>query len=222
MRKLFRVTCSNRELQDVINSMLQQLELCLGPNDITPGKNMRHFSDSKGGVVLEAITGGGTGNATVAKIAPVTLTKTKPKQIPSPAVSVTSNKNRFFINLGFCQGKLADNWKSAFDCLKGGDSTKTYFWAKLYFAPGAVPIISKWEVVSSSEEDGFVNPAWPAGGDRPANYYHPLGRVNGDGTFLNTGGGSLIVTEHVVTLANSGRPGVGAHTKQILVQREGY
>lgn len=171
---------------------------------------------------------GGGGGGSAAVVPPLTIAETRPSYIPATDDPIPENHKRVWFTWGACQGMLATNWNGYHDCIQGESSPgvpepDTWFWAKINFAPGALLVVSSWEIVKGNEFDAFVNPAWPPGGARPSVYYHHLGRVWADGTApFNTGGGGLIATQHVADIRNGGAPGVPLITWGIYVQREGY
>lgn len=178
---------------------------------------------------------GGGGGGAVAKTPPLTIATTRPFYIPAPAEAAAEGVKRVWFHWGSCAAMLPVNWQAYFDCAQGApDGPPAYeggppvpiisrwFWAKINLTNTAILTVSSWEIVSGTTANAFQNAAWPSGGARPTVYYHPLGHVFHNGTVFNTGGGSLLVSEHVTNVANSATPGVAAITRSIVVQREGY
>lgn len=174
-------------------------------------------------VRLNAGGGGGGGGGTVVRIPPLTIATARPAYIPAPSGGPADGDKRVWFHWGSCAGKLAENWAAHFDCPQGEGEPDTWFWAEVNFAPSsAILTVTSWNIRSGTAEDEYENPLWPPN-TRPTQAYHPLGRVFAEGgTVFNTGGGSLLVSQHIETIEASFKPGVANLRSAIFFQREGY
>lgn len=175
---------------------------------------------------------GGSSGAAPVTPPPLTIVSSRPAYIPAPEgedAEVPTGHKRVWIRRAGCMGIIADNWDDFFDCPladpedEEDETPDTWFWAKINLPAGTTLTVSTWEIVTGEAFDAFTNAPWPAGGARPTVFYHALGRVFASGsTVFNTGGGGLLVSEHVTNISNGPKPGVANVTRAVYVQREGY
>ncbi len=116
---------------------------------------------------------------------------------------------------------LATNWDQYHDC-----TDTTYFFAKATLRQSETLKVMSWEVVTGPSYDSHSTDDWPVGSERPAFAVYLLGSVQfADGTFVaiqNSGGGSLVLSEHITHISPGTGLGDVEYGKQLVFSRQTY
>jgi hypothetical protein len=151
---------------------------------------------------------------------PLHIIDARPAYIPEPEDGPAEGAQRFWVEWGTLNDKLATNWDSHYDI-----TATTYFFAKPTLRTTDTLLITSWEIVTGSAEDSHVTADWQVGEDRPSTAAHLLGRVTVTGanhTIENSGGGSLILTEHLTNIEGGTGAGDVIYGKQLIFNRQNY
>lgn len=168
-----------------------------------------HITETSKGTILSVQTPPRLAAATATPI-PLHIRDSRPPYIANPATSPPEPTKRYFIEWGTLNNLVATNWDAHFDV-----SATTYFFAKATLRTTGTLLVTSWEIVTGPAFDSHTTPDWPVGSPRPVHAVVLLGQVqvNGDGahTIIQSGGGSIVLTEHVTSIS----PGSGAGDVQI-------
>jgi hypothetical protein len=183
-----------------------------------PGPGMEIVSSSGGFTFRVKSSSPGGGGV---KIVPLAIIGARPPYIaPSSPLPPNSSSRRYYIEWGTLNNLVAQNWNAHFDV-----SSTTYFFAKASLRTVDSFQVTNWEIVTGSSFSSHTTPDWPVGAPRPAHAVVLLGTVfvNNGGQFISqSGGGSIVMGEHIATM----RPGSGAGDvligKQITYHRLTY
>jgi len=179
------------------------LALASGEN-IAPSVGIKPFRGN-GQVRLE-LMGGPSGTAPSVKLAPLTLTSSRPAYIPA-GTAVASGHVGTWLTWGFCQGRLPTNWETRIDSILSGTYTK-YFMLKVNFIVAGAPLVVRscsWEAWNTVDE--HVDGTWQSNGNRPGYIYLPLGAlhvIDGVPHLFSAGGGDFALSEHISSIVQDG------------------
>ena len=157
-----------------------------------------------------------------AKPIPLAILGSRPAYIPAPAtppVQQTTSK-RYYIEWGTLNNLVAENWDDQFDV-----SATTYFFAKATLRTTGSLLVTSWEIVTGPDYDSHEMPDWAVGASRPNNAVVMLGMVfvnDGVHTISQSGGGSLVVTEHVTSIQQGSAAGEIRIGKELSYHRLTY
>lgn len=154
--------------------------------------------------------------------APLHILTSRPAYIPTPDPDppLDAGEARIYINWGTLNDQLATNW----------DDDYVITTTKYYFAKATLPTtgplkVTSWEIVDGASATAFATADWNAGDDRPAIAYHLLGSViftDGKAVVAHAGGGSLLLTEHITSIAAGPTPGTTVMSKHLHFLRLNY
>lgn len=152
-------------------------------------------------------------SSTPQKLIPLHIISSRPVYIPAPEEAPTEGMKRFWIEWGTINSKIASNWDSHFDI-----NATTFFFAKvnLNVTDESLSVVS-WDIITAEEEDAYPPAIWGVDGVRPEEDHYLLGQVfieESAVNIVNSGGGSLSLSEHLVNLF----PGSGAGSVTIQKQ----
>lgn len=182
-----------------------------------PGPGMEIVSSSGGFTfrVKTSAPGGGK------KLVPLAILGARPPYIAPPTpLPPNSTSRRYYIEWGTLNNLVAQNWNTHFDV-----SSTTYFFAKANLRTVDSFLVTSWEIVTGPTFSSHASPDWPIGTERPGLAIVLLGTVfvtNGGHFISQSGGGSLVLGEHISSM----QPGSGAGDvrlgKQITYHRLTY
>jgi hypothetical protein len=162
-------------------------------------------------------------SASFSKPVPLAVIGSRPPYIPAPAnqQSPTGTSKRYYIEWGTLNNLVAENWDDDFLV-----SSTTYFFAKATLRTTGTLQVTSWEIATGSAYDSVKTPDWDVGAARPNQAVVLLGTVfvDGDGvhSIAQSGGGSIVVGEHVTMI----QPGSGAGEvkigKELTCHRQAY
>lgn len=157
-----------------------------------------------GGEALALVhLGAGGGGGSAVKVAPLSITDTRPRYIPAPSATLAEGSKRYWLTWGYVDGRVATNWGEHFD-VASTPGTALYLFAKIQIHASAANMAMAWEIVSGSTSDAHETPA-AAAGARPSQVVVPLGQimVDGDGVqfALSAGGGSIALAEYLTDVS---------------------
>lgn len=153
-----------------------------------------------------------TAAASASRPIPLTIIGSRPAYIPAPAnpLPLTPPSRRYYVEWGTLNNLIAKNWDTAFVV-----SSTTYFFAKASLRTTGTLQVTSWEIVTGSTHDTVTTPDWDVGANRPHQVVVLLGTVfvddDGVHAIAQSGGGSIVVGEHVTMI----QPGSGAGEVQI-------
>lgn len=186
-------------VQDALKALAQ------GRNITVEGDLLRNVG--MGGVRLGArrkfVRKGGGGS----RIAPLTIVSSRPSYIPEDPTPVAEGSKRFWITWGTIGGKVLDNWNNVLDVSLAGASK--FIALRLSLSPDGGDIVQSvaWETWNTWDEKTNASSTWSENGSRPSVFYIVLGSIqisDGVATIVNSGGGSIMVAEHVSSITQSG------------------
>jgi hypothetical protein len=157
------------------------------------------------------------GKASSVKITPLYLISNRPSYIPLPVSPPAEGEKRIWLEWGMINSKIASNWDAHFDV-----DSNTFFFAKvtLNTSDESLNVVS-WEIVTGESADTFPTAVWGVDGVRPGIDYYLLGEVFVDeltSSIVNSGGGSLTLSEHLVNITSTG--GVGGPSGAVVLQKQ--
>jgi hypothetical protein len=153
---------------------------------------------------------------------PLTIIDYQPAHLPVPASEPAEGSIRYWIEYGDVNGLLPTNLDSYHDI-----TSTTHFFVKITLnSDPDSSLANSVEIVKGASNTTYSTPPWGIDGSRPANTYYYLGSVTiNDDSFaiLNTGGGSLSLTEHISNISPSGAiAGDVSISKQFAFIRQNY
>jgi hypothetical protein len=154
------------------------------------------------------------------KLVPLHILSTRPPYIAEPSTPEPEDKRRYYIEWGTLNNLVASNWDSHFDV-----SSTTYFFAKATLQSGDAFVVTGWEIVTGANYDSHVTAPWEVGSPRPSSMVVLLGVVSVvDGAYLisQSGGGSIVMSEHVTGIYPGGSAGETSVGKQLTYLRLTY
>lgn len=160
--------------------------------------------------------GGGSPAPTV----PLHIVDSRPSYIPAPASPPAGESKRYHVTWGTLNDQLATNWDDHFDITE-----TTYFFASATVPTTGSLKVTSWEILTGTTVDAYVTGDWESGDDRPATAVHLLGSViftDGKPEVVNAGGGSLLLTEHITSIAAGGSAGTTVMSKHLHFLRLNY
>lgn len=147
------------------------------------------------------------------------ITSARPAYIPA-GTPKASNVARFYVTWGMVNGVLPTNWSAPIDVPTGG-VTSRHVHVRATFAQGSALAVASCEIFTLPSSTPPAPLPWSATGARPASYTIPLGAIYVDENHVarevNTGAGSIHVSEHITDIANLG--GVATLTKALAYIR---
>jgi hypothetical protein len=157
-----------------------------------------------------------------AKAVPLTILGSRPPYIAAPATppNPQSTSKRYYIEWGTLNNLVAENWNASFDV-----SATTYFFAKATLRTTGSLLVTRWEIVTGPNYDSHEMPDWQIGASRPNNAVVSLGMVfvsDGVHTVAQSGGGSLVVSEHVTSIQAGSAAGEIRVGKELTYHRLAY
>lgn len=186
--------------QPVLSFARRLLEYVISTRVVAgPGIYLRQ---SAGGTVIS--TTPGTSSPAAQKPVPLAILASRPPYIAEPPGTPASGTKRYFIEWGTLNNLVADNWNAHFDV-----AATTYFFAKATLRTTGSLLVQNWEIVTGPDYDSHETPDWEIGAPRPNSVVVSLGMVvvaDEQHTVSQSGGGSLVVSEHVTSI----QPGSGA------------
>lgn len=151
---------------------------------------------------------------------PLNIRSSRPLYIPVETLPPAEGFYRFWVEWGTLNDQLATNWDSYFDA-----SATLYFFAKATLPTTGPLKVTSWEIVTGAAEDSHVTSDWAVGDPRPDAACYLLGCViftDGVPYIAPSGGGSLLLSEHLTDL----EPGTGAgdvkYGKMLAFYRQSY
>lgn len=156
------------------------------------------------------------------KPVPLAILGSRPAYIAAPATppNPETTSKRYYIEWGTLNNLVAENWNAAFNV-----SSTTYFFAKATLRTTGSLLVTSWEIVTGSDYDSHEMPDWAVGASRPNKAVVLLGMVfvnDGIHTIAQTGGGSLVVTEHVTSIQQGSSAGEIRLGKELSYHRLVY
>ena len=183
-----------------------------------PGPGMEIVSSTGGftfRVKSSAPGGGGT------KAVPLTVIGTRPPYIaPTNPLPQSSTAKRYYIEWGTLNNLVAENWNAHFDV-----SSTTYFFAKATLRTVDSLWVTSWEIVTGPNSNSHPNPDWPIAAPRPSHAVVLLGTVfvtDGSHFISQSGGGSIVISEHISSIQPGSSAGDVRLGKQITYPRNSY
>jgi hypothetical protein len=157
-----------------------------------------------------------------AKSVPLTILGSRPPYIAAPGTppNPQSTSKRYYIEWGTLNNLVAENWNASFDV-----SATTYFFAKATLRTTGSLLVTRWEIVTGSNYDSHEMPDWQIGASRPNIAVVSLGMVfvsDGVHTVAQSGGGSLVVSEHVTSIQAGSAAGEIRVGKELTYHRLAY
>lgn len=149
------------------------------------------------------------GGGVASKIAPLTITSTRPSYVPEPTVPLAEGKRRFYVTWGMANNTLPDNRNNCVD-LSITAEANFYIAIKAFINPTKDNIVvthCEWVTYTQAQKDAgtFDTPDYGADGARPAHVFYPLGAIAvndaGVATIIHNGGGSIWIKEYIVAIA---------------------
>lgn len=154
-------------------------------------------------------------------VVPLHIIGSKPPYIPAASPPASGTARRYYIEWGTLNDQLAANWDSHHDITE-----TTYFFAKATLRTTDTLLISFWEIILGEESNTHATADWLVGDPRPAEAVYLLGSVlvdeSGSHHILNSGGGSLTLTEHISQLQAGTGYGETLFGKQLTFGRNPY
>ena len=184
-----------------------------------PGPGTEIVSTSSGFTYrVKPSAAGGSG----ARAVPLTILGARPPYIAVPATPLDpeTNAKRYYIEWGTLNNLVAENWNASFDV-----SVTTYFFAKATLRTTGSLLATKWEIVTGPNYNSHQMPDWEIGASRPSSAVVSLGMVfvaDGVHTIAQSGGGSLIVSEHVTSIQSGSSAGDIRVGKELSYHRLTY
>lgn len=155
------------------------------------------------------------------KAVPLHLLTSRPAYIPMPVTPPSEGTKRIWIEWGTLNDQIATNWDDHHDITE-----TTYFFAKATLRTTDTLRVESWEIVTGPEWNSHATADWAVGAARPSHAVVQLGVVwFTDGQFnsvMNSGGGSLSLTEHISLIQGGSTAGETLFGKQLLFQRQNY
>lgn len=180
---------------------------------VGPGLRLRR--SSSGTIITPAPSDGVPAPSPV----PLHIIDRRPTYIPaSPPPSGTAR--RYYIEWGTLNNLVADNWDAHHDI-----EATTYFFAKATLRTTDTLRVSSWEILTGPAIDTHTTGDWMVGDARPAHAVVVLGQVrvtNGQHVIVNSGGGSLNLSEHITVIQGGSSAGEVSFGKQLLFTRLHY
>jgi len=158
--------------------------------------------------------------AAAARPIPLTILSGRPPYIQAQSVPPAEGVKRFYIEWGTLNNLVAENWNDYFDI-----SATTYFFAKATLRTTDSLIVTRWEIVTGPNYDSYEMPDWQIGASRPNSAVVSLGVVffsDGVPNIAQSGGGSLIVSEHVTSIQRGSSAGDIRIGKELTYHRLAY
>lgn len=164
-----------------------------------------------------------------ARAVPLTILGARPSYIAAPDTSETPNTSpdpdtsgkRYYIEWGTLNNLVAQNWNASFEV-----SATTYFFAKATLRTTGSLLVTQWEIVTGPNYDTHKTPDWEIGASRPDSAVVSLGMVfvsdDGIHTIAQSGGGSLVVSEHVTSIQRGSAAGDIRVGKELSYHRLTY
>lgn len=177
-----------------------------------PGNGLRETSTPSGRIISVAWPDGPP--------VPLNIRSSRPLYMPPDSPAPAEGAYRFWVEWGTLNDQLASNWDSYFDA-----SSTLYFFAKATLPTSGPLKVTSWEIVTGAAEDSHVTSDWVLGDPRPSTACYLLGCViftDGAPYIAPSGGGSLLLSEHLTDL----EPGTGAgdvkYGKMLTFYRQPY
>lgn len=183
-----------------------------------PGPGTEIVSSSGGFSFRVRPTAGG-GTATANPV-PLAILGSRPPYIEAPTTTPSETSKRYYIEWGTLNNIVAENWDEDFVV-----SSTTYFFAKATLRTTGSLLVTKWEIVTGSAYNSETTPDWVVGEPRPSHAVVMLGMVYvSDGVHFisQTGGGSLVVSEHVTSISAGSAAGEIRVGKELTYHRLAY
>jgi hypothetical protein len=157
-----------------------------------------------------------------AKSIPLAIIGSRPPYIAAPATppSQQETSKRYYIEWGTLNNLVAENWDASFTV-----SATTYFFAKATLRTSGSLLVTRWEIVSGPNYDSHKMPDWEIGESRPNTAVVSLGMVfvaDGVHSIAQSGGGSLVVSEHVTSIQSGSGAGEIRVGKELTYHRLTY
>ena len=156
------------------------------------------------------------------KPVPLAILGSRPTYIRKPETSLDpeSTSKRYYIEWGTLNNLVAANWDDTFEV-----SSTTYFFAKATLRTTGSLLVTSWEIVTGPNYDSHKMPDWEIGESRPNNAVVLLGIVfvaDGVHSIAQSGGGSLVVSEHVTSIQSGSEAGEIRVGKELTYHRLTY
>ena len=161
---------------------------------------------------------GGSG----AKAVPLAILGSRPPYIAAPSTppDPQATSKRYYIEWGTLNNLVAQNWNASFEV-----SATTYFFAKATLRTSGSLLVTRWEIVTGTDYDSHKMPDWEIGASRPNLAVVSLGMVfvaDGVHSIAQSGGGSLVVSEHVTSIQPGSSAGEIRVGKELTYHRLTY
>lgn len=150
---------------------------------------------------------------------PLYITSSRPPYIPEGG-ALGEGMQRYYITWGTLNDQLASNWDDHYDI-----SSTTYFFAKATLRTTNTLRITTWEILTGSTPTAHVTADWAVGEVRPTSAVCMLGVVyvtSGEHSVANSGGGSLVLSEHLQNVEADGSGGAVKLSRQLVHTRLNY
>jgi hypothetical protein len=156
------------------------------------------------------------------KPVPLAILGSRPTYIRKPETPLDpeSTSKRYYIEWGTLNNLVAANWDDTFEV-----SSETYFFAKATLRTTGSLLVTSWEIVTGSNYDSHKMPDWEIGESRPNTAVVLLGIVfvaDGVHSIAQSGGGSLVVSEHVTSIQSGSEAGEIRVGKELTYHRLTY
>jgi len=165
---------------------------------------------------------GTASSGSTAKPVPLAILGARPAYIQAPATppDPESTSKPYYIEWGTLNNLVAENWDDSFEI-----SSTTYFFAKATLRTTGSLLVTGWKIVTGSSYDSHETPDWAVGENRPNHAVVLLGMVfvnDGIHSIAQTGGGSLVVSEHVTSIQQGSSAGEICIGKELTYHRLTY
>lgn len=159
-------------------------------------------------------------SASAAEPVPLHILSARPPYIAAPASPAEPGQERYYIEWGTLNNLVAANWDAHFDL-----TSTTFFFAKATLQTSDAFVVTSWEIVTGSAYNSHVNAPWEVGSPRPESMVVLLGVVvvaDGKHSISQSGGGSIVISEHVTGIYPGGASGEVRVGKQLTYLRLAY
>jgi hypothetical protein len=159
-------------------------------------------------------------SASASKPVPLHILASRPPYIAATTPPAEESLKRYYIEWGTLNNLVATNWDNHFEV-----AATTYFFAKATFQSGDAFVVTSWEIVTGPAANSHATAPWPIGSPRPASMVVLLGAVvvaDGKHSVSQSGGGSIVISEHVTGIYPGGSSGETSVGKQLTYLRVPY
>lgn len=157
-----------------------------------------------------------------AKSVPLAILGARPPYIAGPATppDPQSTTKKYYIQWGTLNNQVAQNWNASFNV-----SATTYFFAEATLRTTGSLLVTSWKIVTGPDYDSHETPDWQVGANRPNKAVVLLGVVFVEDDIhiiSQSGGGSLVVSEHVTNILQGTNAGEVRIGKELTHHRLSY